>query len=249
MKNLYYSAFYAIVLSFGMGSTEVAAAVYDLNLDWSDSLNPNSPWAYREGLNNLPSTADWTPLGSSVVQPAWSNIDVGPNFLPAWFKSTSNNPGGLDILAGDIVVHTTDTFRGPTGTANLIWTSPIAGSINVTGNAWMARDIGRGATLQILLNGSILTTGNVSSGDLFDRGNPFDLANGSGGINALQNISVMIGDEVQFALIANNVSTGGDFVGLNYQISSVPLPGALVFLVSGLVTLFGVTRVRKTSGA
>ena len=54
-------------------------------------------------------------------------------------------PGGFDGLTGDIIVHTTDDFRSLLmGDANVIWTSNVNGVANITGEAWMLRDIGRG---------------------------------------------------------------------------------------------------------
>lgn len=53
-------------------STLSAAVVYDLKTDWSDLVNPNGPWSYREGNNVLPHVADWQGLSGDFtgVQPA-----------------------------------------------------------------------------------------------------------------------------------------------------------------------------------
>ena len=206
----------AILVSGSAGAT----VVYDLNADWSDASNPNGVWAYREGLNALPHVADWTPLGSTVAQPAWSRLGTDPNFLPAWFKSTSDNPGGFDFLTGDVVVHSTDTFRGPMGVANVTWTSPVASTIDISGEVWMVRDIGRGNTWQLSLNGTPFTSGHVFSGDAFSRAVPFDFSAGSGGASVLNSIAVAAGDEIRLDLIADNPASGGDFVAVNLMITA-----------------------------
>jgi hypothetical protein len=197
----------------------VPLVVHNLAGDWSDSSNPNGVWSYREDLNALPHVSDWTPLSSSVPQPAWSRLGTNPNYLPAWFKSTSDNPSGFDFLTGDVVLHSTDTFRGPMGDANVAWTSPKDGTIDVAGSVWMVRDIGRGNTWKLWFNTDSVTAGHVSSGDPYDRSAPFDLSSGAGGGAALSDISVSSGDEIRLHLLADDPASGGDFVATNLRIT------------------------------
>ena len=223
--NLYKSRYCTGLFWIGvLACGSVGAATYDLKADWSDSSNPNGVWAYREGLNALPPVADWTPLNSPVTQPAWSRLGTNPNYLPSWFKSASDNPAGLDFLTDDVVVHSTDTFRGPMGIANVTWTSPVNTTIDISGEAWMVRDIGRGNTWQLSLNGDPFTDGYVSSGDPYGRANPFDFAAGSGGPSALSGIAVSIGDEIRLDLIADLSEDFGDFVGVNLTITTQQAP-------------------------
>src|SRR6266545_5988916 len=94
---LLFGGFEQAVMFLPQGVSIASAATYDLAADWSNAANPNGVWTYREGTNALPSVADWTPLGSPVVQPAWAPSSAGGNFLPAWFKSTANNPSDVDV--------------------------------------------------------------------------------------------------------------------------------------------------------
>jgi hypothetical protein len=205
------------VMSLPLGVSMASATTYDLAADWSDADNPNGVWTYREGTDALPSVADWTPLTSPVVQPAWAPSTAGGNFLPAWFKSTANHPADLDILVGDVVVHSTDAFNGQSsGVANVIWTSPINGVIDISGAVWITRDIGRGNTWTLLLNGVSLTSGTIFSGDPFNRADPFDFATGSGGPAVLNEIEVSPGDVIELRI--EKTSTFGDFVGINLTI-------------------------------
>jgi hypothetical protein len=210
--------------------------VWDLSTDWSDSANPNGVWTYREGSNPLPFIADWTPLGSDSVQPAWSPGAVPGNHLPAWFKSTDIVPG-YDFLPGDVVVHSTDFYNGPgRGVANVIWTSPVNATVNISGEVWPVRDIGRENTWRLSLQRESapiwpLTDGHVADGDPFDRANPFDFATGSGGPSVLNSIAVSAGDEIQLDMIADPEVSGGDFVGVNLTITEtecVAPPSGLV---------------------
>ena len=216
-----------------------SAATYDLEADWSDASNPNGVWTYREGTDTLPFVPDWTPLSASSVQPAWAPSAATFNFLPAWFKSTNNNPGGMDFLVGDVVVHSTDEINGPfSGVSNVIWTSPINGVIDISGAVWMARDINRSNTWELLLDGVSLTSGAISSGDPFDRDNPFAFAVGSGGPSVLDDIAVSVGDEIELRIV--KTSAAGDVVGVKLAITpfvDVPIPGLTQW---GLILMAGV---------
>jgi hypothetical protein len=196
-----------------------AATTYDLAADWSNDDNPNGVWTYREGIDALPFVPDWTPLNNGpAAQPAWAPSTVSGNFLPAWFKSTTNNPEGMDFLLGDVVVHSTDGFNGSaSGVANVIWTSPSNGVVDIVGAVWMTREIGRSNQWTLFFNGVPLTAGNISSGDEFNRANPFNFANGSGGPTVLNGIEVSINDVIELRI--EKTSGFGDFVGVNLTIT------------------------------
>jgi len=87
------------------------------------------------------------------------------------------------------------------GVGNVIWTSPINGIVDVTGNAWMTRDIGRSNQWILKLNGITLSSGNISSGDPYSRANPFEFINGSGGPSALAGIPVSVGDVFRLDIV------------------------------------------------
>ena len=225
------------------GSSFASAATYDLEADWSDASNQNGVWTYREGTDALPFVPDWTPLSAPSVQPAWAPSAAVGNFLPAWFKSTSDNPQGMDFLVGDVLVHTTDAINGPSsGVSNVIWTSPINGVIDESGAVWMVRDIARGNTWELLLNGLSLTSGAIADGDPFDRNNPFDFAAGSGGPSVVDDIAVTIGDVIELRIVKTSVA--GDIVGVKLAITpfvDMPIPGltqwGLILMAALLATV------------
>lgn len=245
----------ASVIILAAPNSPAAAATfnYDLAADFSNAANPNGPWAYREGENTLPLTPNWSQIVG--VQPAYSREVIGQNFLPVWMQSAFDNPLGadgtvLDALTGDVIVHSTDNFRGPGGIANVIWTSPVDGILEISGSVWMARDIGRSNTWELLLNGNLLSAGSLSSGDPFDRDNPFEFEDGAG-LGALSGVPVHIGDVLR--LNVTRTSSAGDFVGVNLAISAddvtevIPLPPTLPALLSALA-LFALIRRRRGSG-
>ena len=231
-----------------------ASLIFDLATDWSDTQNPNGPWAYNEGNNTLPHVDRWLPSFLPGGQPAWATSASGFGHVPAWFKSTVSPPTGFDWEIGDVVAHSTDNARGESlGLTNVTWTSPTNGTINISGNAWLGVDRGRGNQWNLLLNGSIFTSGSISSGDPFNRSNPFDFSAGSGGASALQNLPVSSGDVIELQII--KTSGSGEFTGVNLAIeqfespSSIPEPSSLILIVGGLLALRIIISSRQHGGS
>lgn len=236
----------AFAISLLPAGTLHAQVLNDLKLDWSNANNPNGAWTYREGNNALPFVASMQSMlgGWSVAQPGWARSENGNDRIPFWFQSNGSEQFARDFIAGDIVVHSTDPGSGAgNGPGNVIWTSAIAGQIDVTGNTWMGRDIGRSNDWSIWKNNVLLTSGSLFTGDPFDRANPFDFSTGSGGASALTSISVSPGDVIMFQV--DKTSSDGDFVGVNLTISAVPEPTTFALLGSLAAGLGWVTWRRR----
>jgi hypothetical protein len=198
------------------------ATTYDIATQWSDSANPNGTWRYRNGTSLLPHLADWEPTSSGTFtgpQPAWvrkPQPELG--HIPAWLKAVVAPTGIFDWKVGDVVVHSTDTNTGPnSGAANVTWTAPSDGTINVRGATWIGRDIGRGNTWSILKNGVQLTSGVVQSGDIYNRTSPMNFTAGSGGAKALAAISVKQSDVIELRYVAINPAAG-ELAGVKFAI-------------------------------
>ncbi len=210
------------------------AATYNLNADWSDLLNPNGVWTYREGANALPHVNAFQGLSGDFAsaQPAWARFDTGSSNIPSWFKSTATVNVPHDWLAGDVVMHSTDGFNGiGSGAGNVIWTSPINGLATISGNVWMGRDIGRGNHWALFDDGGLLTEGDIASGDIYNRSSPFLFSSGSGGALVLQDIPVSVGEV--FELRITKTSSPGDYAGVNFIVNTVPEPSSALLLLSG----------------
>lgn len=223
------------------------ATVFDLKTDWSDSNNANGAWSYREGVNLLPHVASWqSSLGGwTSAQPGWAKSENGSDRLPFIFKSNGTETFSHDFIEGDIVMHTWDASNGTgNGQGNIVWTSQGSGVINVTGSTWIGRDIGRSINWSIMKNATTLTDGNVQSGDFYNRANPYDFADASGGSGAISNISVVAGDQIIFMTDTANGSFG-DFVGINFRVDYEAVPEPATFAVLGLGAL--VLRRRKSA--
>jgi hypothetical protein len=195
--------------------------VWDLQTDWSDATNPNGVWSYNEGTNALPHLSWWQRNlgGWTNAQPGWARSEDSNNRLPFWFQSTGSEDFVHDWQARDVVVHTTDDANGVgNGPANLTWTSPMSGIVDISGGVWMGRDIGRAIAWTLYKNDTPLTSGAISSSDPYSRTNPFTYALGSGGAGPITGLAVVPGDVIKLEL----VRTGpyGDFAGVNLSLTS-----------------------------
>lgn len=217
----------SLFLQFVEVSISTAVPSYDVTADWSDATNPAGPWRYCEGGNPLPFQMNaWQGLSGdfATAQPAWTSEDNQISSLPAIFKSSAVISIPHDWQAGDVVVHTTDSFNGAGfGPAGIEWTSPFAGTIDVTGAVWMGRDIGRGNHWSLLRNGVELTGGDIASGDLYSRSSPFLFSAGSGGAAAGIGLVVNPGDRVELRL--TKTSSAGDYVGVRMTITATAVVG------------------------
>lgn len=198
------------------------ATVYDLAGDFSMVQNPNGQWSYNEGSNPLPFCPNWGPEGDAwaVVQQPYSG------HIPAFFQA----PWAMnDWQQGDVIVHCWGPYSGGgNGPANITWTAPANGVIDLSGNCWLARNIGRMNDVSLWLNNTLLDSITLYDGDAYDRANPYAFQ------GALSNLPVSAGDIVYLRSDYNpNDGGGGDFAGLNLTVNFVPAPGAVAVLLGG----------------
>lgn len=193
--------------------------IYDLSADWSDATNPNGTWSYREGRNPLPHVERFDPATFTGPQPAWARSENGQDRLPVWHRSRKleKHISDTEVDAGDVACHSADDRNGiGNGVANVAWTCPADGSVDIHAAAWMGRDIGRRNTVALYLNDKQLTSGMIYSGDPWSRFRPFDLANGSGGPAALRGLRLKASDQIRLEVV--KASGAGDFVGVQMQV-------------------------------
>jgi hypothetical protein len=183
-----------------------------------DSGNPNGAWSFLEGSNLLPRVSAWQKLagGWATDQAGWADSEDGNNRLPFWFLSNGSETFEHDYLAGDVVVHSTDSANGAgNGPAELDWTATAAGTVSVSGAVWMGREIGRSNQWTLLVDDSTLINGDIASGDAYSRNSPFYFSTGGGG-GGSGNIVVEAGDRVRLKIESTNQY--GDFVGVKLAV-------------------------------
>ena len=244
-----------ISLSICVGHTR-AASIYDLSADWSDATNPNGVWSYNysQGVAFPIHLVDWEPSAGGQThfagpQPAWANQ---PGHVPMWFKSVGVTAGtfwNLDIPAGRVGMHGIESSTR----SNVTWTSPISGTIGITGGVWLMRNLGRNMDWRILVNGTPITGERLlfSQTGTFNSGNPFDYSLGTGGSGALSQ-AVGVGDVISLELFRQN--SWADFVGVDLTITAqsggsvVPAPAPWmtlpVFSIIGVFVMTGRTMRR-----
>lgn len=112
-----------------------------------------------------------------------------------------------------------------------------------------ARDIGRSNQWSLFLNGTLLSQGDLFTGDPYSRANPFEFGSGSGGANAVTGLAVSTGDVLSLA-IARTGFAPGDFVGVDLRIEAevVPEAGSLIIWILTIacaVVFYSRRRLKK----
>jgi hypothetical protein len=109
---------------------------------WASGGPPTKP--------TLQSVPTWLPFELGA-QPAWANT-ASAIPVPGWARSIGASK--YDIPAGRVFCHTPAVVR---------WTSPIDGTIQISGGLWAVRNIqGRVQNWQLRKNGTMLTGGQVA---------------------------------------------------------------------------------------
>jgi len=226
----------AVIAGFlSNGAASAGTTIYNLMSDFSTSQNPNGVWSY-----NL--------AGSPITQTISGALGQGWGYLWSWDGSIIMGADisggawdigtGFDWNAGDIMVHAY-SFGGDD---SITWTSPSAGTIDVSGLTWDgAFFAGRDASWQLTINGTVVADRSTIYGT-YRTDTAASFANNLAPGENLGGIPVAAGDVVQWTTHAT--STYGHFVGVDMTIAltAVPEPSSCVFGLLGAAVVMAFHR-------
>jgi hypothetical protein len=112
------------------------AQSYDLRANWSDADNPHGTWSYRDGTVPMTAVGDVQPGAWEFPQRAWVRYGPAQDEFAAWFMSNGSEAFSHEWSTGDIVCHTGHRETQPRGVASVAWTSPLDGTVVLTGGVW-----------------------------------------------------------------------------------------------------------------
>jgi len=180
---------------------------------------------YQDGTN--------VPLSSKTLVdvPNWDGF--GPSWAAggadlAWTHAPhSSQRFSTEWVAGDFIVRGSDgnSTPGQIGPHNVTWACPVAGTLDVSGNAWLVYDFGdHGAVWGVSPNGALLTSGTITSFSASKRATTFDIANGSGGPAVLNEIQVQAGNLIKLRFDKSSRWGALNGVNLSFAHPALPLP-------------------------
>ena len=131
---------WGIAVSLLAAPAQAVVVVYDLGLDYSDTLNPNGVWSFTKGNTLL---THYTPVPTSLA-PAVANGYWGTSASDLNSSVMLSTAGGsavppltnFDFPAGEVLVGTTDANTG--GPVDINWTAPSNGTFTYSGWVWYA---------------------------------------------------------------------------------------------------------------
>jgi hypothetical protein len=197
---------------------------FNVTRDWSYLQNPNGVWSYNQGSTPLPQTFfPWI----NVAERFWANGE----WPPAWTRAKTDPTGDWgtdgdgDWAVGDVIVHSA-TKGDPGGLANLTWTSPGDGAIDVSGKVWDAYHYGwRDDSWRMELNGSVLA-GRGSVQNVHRSAPEASMSANTAPGQTLARLSVRAGDVltlfVESQPLDRETDPAGHFVGVDLVVEFTP---------------------------
>jgi hypothetical protein len=225
---------------------KAAVVVYDLGLDFSNTLNPNGVWSFTQGSTPL---THYTPVPTSLA-PALANGYWGTNAANLNSSVMLSTAGGsavppltnFDFIAGEVLVGTTDASTG--GPVDINWTAPSNGTFTYSGWVWYADPTAGpfGNSFNISLN-------NGPSMEFLTASIGQNFFNSVAMVNGLVPTTVNAGDVVKLTVSplvpAPTPLIGG--VSWTIDFTPVPEPSSLLLMGVGLLVVAG--RIVRRRGS
>ncbi|MBK9303446.1 MAG: hypothetical protein IPM94_06060 [bacterium] len=174
---------------------------YDLAEQWSDLENPFFPWTLWKSPSALfgINQPDFNQDGSGVH--CWADQPFPlPMHVPVW---------GCDATGPEPIVwmHGAEFDRTGTNETSATWISYQPGTVTIGGEVWQGATNHRTMRWSLVHNGSVLTSGDITTDGTYTAATPFAFGAGSGGPGALVR-TVEAGDEIE--LLMTSLSEGGN---------------------------------------
>jgi len=239
-----------------------ASTTWNLQADWSNAVDPNGAWSYRDVSGNLftlfqANTAATSPFWNTVAAVSgvggtrWTSDTAGAAGVsqmsnPAWTNPESPFGTGVDWPVSAIG-----------GVAyDIRWTAPSDLIISVSGDVWKMRNDPPGRlgpdqqTLTFELNGGSPQFTNIPVTSRAQSPYTFATAYGSA---FLQNILVIKGTTLDFIVQGMDINNPSDFIGMDLNIVGsapppgyAPEPGTVGCMLAGLTALGLFARRRRS---
>lgn len=219
--------------------TQGAIVVYDLGLDFSNSVNPNGVWSFAKGNTLL---THFTPAPSTLA-PAlaggyWgtSATDMNSSVMLTTAGGSAAPPlTNFDFPAGEVLVGTTDANTG--GPVDIRWTAPTSGTFTYSGWVWYADPTAGpfGNSFNMSLNnGPSMESLTASIGQNFANSVPM--------VNGLTPTVVAAGDVVTLTVAPLVPAPTPLFGGVSWTIDFTPVPEPSSWLLMGAGMLVVASR-------
>ncbi|MBA4378412.1 MAG: hypothetical protein C0395_07120 [Gemmatimonas sp.] len=174
---------------------------YDLAEQWSDLENPFFPWTLWKspselfGINQPDFYQDGSGRRAWADQPCYLQMHV-----PVW---------SCDVSGPEPVVwmHGAEYDRTGTNVTSADWISYFEGTATIDGAIWETWTGQRSMRWSLVHNGSVLTSGDITTNGTYTAATPFAFAAGSGGPGALV-LAVVPGDQIELRM--TSLSEGGN---------------------------------------
>jgi hypothetical protein len=219
----------AVLVVLGCAQSLYAGSVYNVVTGFSGTSNPNGVWTYDYNGTAYTSSQEFSILGLS----GWSTGKPVPNSI-----YILQNVTGSTVTSSTIQDPTGTLWMDPeSGTVSIVFTAPSAGIYTITGDFLGIDTSENSHPVEILDNGTVIWNGTISS---FGGKDSFSLPET---LNAGGTLTFYVGTGSSGCTYCD-LSTGLDGT-ITGGATTVPEPGTLIMLGSGLLGLIPMLRRKR----
>ncbi|MEN6452561.1 MAG: PEP-CTERM sorting domain-containing protein [Thermoguttaceae bacterium] len=232
MRSLVMKAVSGVLIVIAAGQLR-AETIWNVADDFSATDNPNGPWSYGISLTLGGSfLIDDTPLSSGLDSWLYQGNGNYAHLAHNGTADTYYEGSGVTLPANGVCLH-----PGRGGDFAVIrWTAPLAALISIKGGFTGQDTTGGSTDVHVLHNGETSVFDGTVSGYGPGSGPDFSI-----------DLSVSVGDTLDFVVGCGTGSWWDDTTGLVARITAVPEPSTIALVGVGCVALYGFSRLRRQS--